>query len=153
MQFVDWSATVPARDPKYPPINKLGDVTVEVRPQACGTAVHRAVQSQCCRTPSRSPAHPQLPLPHPAEPRHLIPPHTFELQEYSPDRRAYEDARKPYFFSDPACRDMYRNHITAVRCAAPPFACCLVLRPVCCCTLLHKQPSVGDILWACERCA
>lgn len=34
-EFVDWSAGVPPRDPKFPPINKLGDVTLDVSVCAC----------------------------------------------------------------------------------------------------------------------
>lgn len=30
-QYVDWSDSVPARDKRYPPINKLGDMSTEVR--------------------------------------------------------------------------------------------------------------------------
>ena len=47
--------------------------------------------------------------PHPRTPP-LLPP----LQDYTPERKAYENRRKVSFFQDDSCRRMYRDHVRAV---------------------------------------
>jgi hypothetical protein len=36
------------------------------------------------------------------------------LQDFSKERREYEDRRKVHFFTDGACRSMYKSHAKAV---------------------------------------
>ena len=127
VQFVDWSSTVPARDPKFPPANKVeGDVSVDV---SWAPAWHPAELGLV--QPAALPLLPSKPFHVPLPPRLLPPsmalppsPNThlpsppsplLAPQDYTPERRAYENRRKVSFFQDDSCRRMYRDHVRAVR--------------------------------------
>ena len=95
---------MPARDPQFPPINRLGDTSTEVL--QLGTP-------SCGSSSAASQVHPtQLLLLLHLHPTSPPSPHC--PQDYSPERLAYENRRKAAFYSDDTCRRMYKDHMRAV---------------------------------------